>query len=189
MLSVEGDAGNDTFRPIQISNSTIESPIYLNSDVTFVSTANRYGGSPGGGVVTADTSETRITSISDTFLAPSKGFALSNGARVVNVLPSGGVYSDGLGLSGGIIDGVSVNREMGSCTLSSGVCPIMNLTRTYKTPPYCFLQAGDQTGGSGVLTGILKYSANTTQISIWSVINGGGENTDTALVSYVCMAP
>jgi hypothetical protein len=117
-----------------------------------------------------------------------------NGAASNITLPVGGgttVYTDGLnyftsstqagllnGSAGSITNRVKIS-DQGSCTMAAGACTVpIALASTYSAAPQCFATWT----GTGTLTGFVKVTSSTTQITALTSSVG----TDTAQVNWIC---
>jgi hypothetical protein len=79
-------------------------------------------------------------------------------------------------------EGVGRNRDVsGSCTLSSGACPVLTFNNPYTYGPVCIVSwAG--TGFPGVVTGVLSSNQTTTSIEPKSRVS-----TDNGVVDWICI--
>ena len=128
-VSVESGAADTTLRQLVLVGCAIESDIYFSRATHYVSIANRYGGSTGGGKVYALSNGVVVDSIFDTFsvLAPSgfdwttttSGFntALWTPAGETNGINYPSTFLNGYHFKGG----VSADRGDTSTTLTAGV--------------------------------------------------------------------
>ena len=64
-----------------------------------------------------------------------------------------------------------------TCTMASGACAAVSLSRTYTTPPFCQVSWT----GTGTLTGVLKVTSTTTTVTPTSTVG-----SDTAVINIAC---